>query len=298
MRCFVSIVLVLSIGIAHAQVLRIDASDEDPSVLRFDPAFIARNNVKAIRGQAQVKRDGEPMRPRNEHVCYRFEASGRIAYTENAFGRTMASTDTSSVTFSYDMHGHQLEQLRHDMNGFYALRDELDTEGRPVHETYVRMENIAPVDGAFQPGNTTIISEERSCYATINDTAWRRTYLNDRGLPYREQIFSKDRLGYLRSIQDHYLITERRGTIRFRYNEKGHVAERVDHADLRDDHTTKHTWTYDAAGNALTCDTWHDNKQTRHAEFLYEETTMYLKAALTKDLDTGMITIMRYTTEH
>lgn len=292
-----SLLLLLLPAPLAAQVLRVEAGTDDPMALHFDPAFIARNRVTSISGQASVKRDNEPIRPRSERVLYRFGPDGRLTHHDRSFGRPGSGLDTASVAYTYNAQGTLTEQLRNDLNGYYALRDELDAEGRPVREVYVRIENLGSDRYLLQPGAITTISDERFSYATVNDTAWRKTYLNDRGLPYREQTFCKDRYGYLRSIQDRYVITERRGTIAFRYDEKGRLIERIEQPDLREPHTIKHIWRYDAAGNPVRCDLWHDDRQVSHTEYVYEETTMLLKAVLTQDLDTGMIAIMRYTTQ-
>jgi hypothetical protein len=49
-------------------------------------------------------------------------------------------------------------------------------------------------------------------------------------------------------------------------------------------------------GNVMVCDTWRDDRQILHEEFVYEEGTLFLKATVTKDLETGLIHIVRYTT--
>ena len=71
-----------------------------------------------------------------------------------------------------------------------------------------------------------MISEERHVYRTESDTAWIRTTLNDRGLPYREQRHAYDRWGYLRSIEDRYLVSGRRSRVTFRYLSLIHICQR------------------------------------------------------------------------
>ena len=94
--------------------------------------------------------------------------------------------------------------------------------------TYVRIENTGSDRYHLVPGVRTVISDEEHRYTAINDTAWTCTYLNELGLPYREQVFQRDRWGYLRTIDDRYIITGRRGRITFRYDEKGRPVERID----------------------------------------------------------------------
>jgi hypothetical protein len=51
------------------------------------------------------------------------------------------------------------------------------------------------------------------------------------------------------------------------------------------------------AGNVVSCDQLKNGKLTRHTEYLYEDGTMILKAVITKDEETGLIHVMRYTTQ-
>ncbi|MBK9627653.1 MAG: hypothetical protein IPO56_08095 [Flavobacteriales bacterium] len=59
----------------------------------------------------------------------------------------------------------------------------------------------------------------------------------------------------------------------------------------------KRVWRYDAAGNVMEGALWHDDRQQERDEYLYDAHTMELKARLTKDLDTGVIHVVRFTTE-
>ena len=98
-------------------------------------------------------------------------------------------------------------------------------------------------------------------------------------------------------MNDRNLITGRAGRISLRYDEKGHLAERIEQMDLNSPSTEKRIWRYDPAGNVIESDQWRDEKLHRHTEYLYEEGTLLLKATIAKDMDTGIIHIMRYTTE-
>ncbi len=281
---------------AQAQQLQVTAGTEDPMALHFDPAFIARNRVKSISGQAQVKRENEPMRPRSERTLYLFSSGGQASYSNTSFGRPGSGVDTASVTYTYDTAGRLRELLRNDPNGFYTLRYEHDAEGHVVRETYARIGNDGPDRYHFVPGTRTTISDEQYRYRTLNDSTSVRTFLNDNGLPYREQTFQKDRLGYLCKVQDHFLVSGRHGSISFRYDEKGRLHERIEQSGSETP-AVRHVWTYDRGGSPLSCDRFQGDRRVEHIEYLYEEHTMLLKAVLTQDLITGMIHVMKYTTE-
>lgn len=280
-----------------AQALLVTPTDADPAAPHFNPLFIQRNRIAAIHGKRMVKRDNEPMRERKERYLYRFDEQGRATYSNNSFGQPGTGRDTASTTFEYDASGRLAKRLRNDLSGHFAYAVEHDAHDRPVRETYTRIENLGPDRYHLVPGAVTEISDEHFRYETVNDTVWKKVHVNSLGLPFREQRFTKDGHGYLRSIEDRYLISARRSLTTFRYDEKGRLYERTEQPDLNTPRTTRRTWRYDTAGNVTESELWHDDLHVEHAEFLYEEHTMMLKARLSKDIATGTIHVVRYTTE-
>ncbi len=289
--------LFLSGSLLQAQALLVLPDAEDPDALHFNERFIARNRVASISGERMVKRDGQPMRTEPARYLYRFDEQGRMTYANNSFGNPGTGRDTTSVTFTYDTAGHVMSRLRNDLAGHFSYRTEHDAEGRPVSETYSRIENLGTDRYSLLPGVTTEISDEHFRYTTINDTTWRKTYFNYLDLPYREETFTRNARGYLLTIADRYLISERRSSTVFTYDEGGHLASRTDQRDISKPDTVKRTWVYDQAGNVVSAELWHGDRQKHREEFMYEEQTMLLKARLRKDMDTGIIHVIRYRTE-
>ncbi|HRN37209.1 MAG TPA: hypothetical protein PLV70_02500 [Flavobacteriales bacterium] len=282
--------------LASAQMLSVEPGAEDPAVLRFNPAFIARNGVTSVAGQAWVKREGRPMQPLDRFYLYRFAPDGRLGYANNSFGKPGSGVDTASVMYTYDANGKLLQELHNDINGYYALRNGHDAEGRVVHMEHVRLENLGTGRYHFVEGPSTIVSDERLQYAALNDTMWTVTRLNDQGRPYQEETFTRNRLGYLLAIDRLNLITRKRGRTSFTYDGRGRLARRDEQPDLNAQHWSTWQWTYDKAGNPLSCDLSRDGSLRRHSEYLYAEGTMFLKAIVAKNEETGTIDIIRYTT--
>ncbi|MCB0764505.1 MAG: hypothetical protein R2815_11985 [Flavobacteriales bacterium] len=280
--------------ICTAQALIVLPEADDALSVQFNPQFIQRNGIMAIVGEQMIKRDNEPMRTQKASYYYRFDPTGRTIYSNTAFGHPGTGTDTASVTYTYDADGRMVRRLRNDLSGHFAYAMEYDDQGRPLRETYTRIENLSSDRYTLIPGPVTEISDERFRYETESDTVWRKVYLNGLGLPYRERRFAKDAFGYLRSIEDRYLISNRRSRITFRYDEKGRLAERIEQPDLDRQRTLKRTWRYDVAGNVTEAALWHDDQHMERTEYLYEEHSMKLKARLTKDLVTGQIHVVRY----
>ncbi len=279
-----------------AQLLLVEPGPDDPRLLRFNPEFIARNGVKSVSGRSWVKRDGRPMQALDRYHLYRFGTDGRLGYSNSSFGHPGSGVDTASVMYSYDTAGRLLQELHNDLHGYFALRMGYDALGRVEREEHVRLENLGKDRYRFVEGSSTVISDERLQYTVRNDTVWARNRLNDRGRPYEEEIFTADHLGYLRRIERRNLITQRRGSITFHYDAKGRLDERQEQPDLGAPQRTTWKWTYDGVGNPLTCDLLHNGTLAQHSEYLYAEGTLFLKAVITRNEESGVIEIVRYET--
>ena len=234
------------------------------------------------------------MVPKNEHYWYRFDSNGLAWYSNNSFGRPGSGRDTASIGYRYDGQGNLLQRTRLDLSGHYSEEFELDSLGRPVRETHVRIENLGTDRYTLVPGTRTEVSDEHFRYDALNDSTKRITYLNSLGLPYREELHISDRLGYLRAIEDRYLVSNRMGRTTFTYNEKGLLASRTEQSDLSVQRTVRYSYTYDAADNLLGMDTWQNDKHVTKEEYVYAEGSLHLKAKLTKDMATGTIRVVRY----
>lgn len=290
----VLIALGLSCG-AQALLILPDANNSHD--LHFNPTFIQRNNIASISGQRMIKRDGQPMREQPEKYLYRFNPSGLPVYTNNSYGRPGSGQDTASTTYTYDTAGKVRRRARNDLNGHFAYDIELDDKGRPIRETYTRVENLGTDRYTLIPGRITEISDEHFRYEQLNDSTVKRIFSNNHGLPFREQTTTTDRLGYVKRIEDRYLISNKRSRVSFGYDDKGRLVERVEQPDLDRNGSTKQTWSYDTAGNVIEGTLWHDDRQMERDEYLYDANTMQLTARLTKDLITGVIHVVRFTTE-
>ena len=294
LHLFLSLITAICAG---AQALLILPEAGNSHDLHFNPHFIQRNNISSITGQRMVKRDGQPMREQSEKYLYRFNPNGLPVYANNSYGRPGSGSDTASTTYTYDTAGRVRRRLRNDLNGHFAYDIELDEQGRAIRETYTRVENLGTDRYNLIPGQVTEISDEHFRYETVNDSTTKKLFTNNHGLPFREQVTNTDKLGYVRRIEDRYLISNRHSRVSFRYDEKGHLVERIEQPDLDRTHTTKRTWGYDTAGNVIEGMLWHDDRAMERDEYLYDANTMQLTARLTKDLQSGVIHVVRFTTE-
>jgi len=281
----------------RAQMLLIVPGLEDPAELRFNERFIAEHRIATLAGQEMVKRDNEPMRKRNEKHLYRFDEQGRLLYSNHSFGNPGSGRDTASTTFVYDEGGHLRLKVRSDAGGRFTHETERDERGRPVRETYARVEDRGTDRHSLEPGMVTGIGDERFTYQVLNDSTSRKTYINSLDLPYREQTTTHDAQGRPRAIEDRYLVNNRRSRVRFAYDGQGRLVERIEQPDLALPRTIRRAWLYDAVGNVSAGDLWHDERHVQREEFVHDERGGILKARLTRDTESGSILVVRFTVE-
>ncbi|HQZ41603.1 MAG TPA: hypothetical protein PK735_01830 [Flavobacteriales bacterium] len=291
------IICALGLSSISAQALIVLPVDDDTHTIEFNPAFIKSNSITSIVGNKMVKRSNEPMRPNGSLYYYRFDGKGRTVYSNNAFGHPGSGRDTASVKYIYDEADRITQRLRNDLGGHYTYTIDYDDNGKPERETYSRIENLGTDRYNVIPGEVTVISDERFRYEVQSDSLTKKLFLNNLDLPYREQLIVKDSHGYLRTIEDVYLMSNKRARITFKYDDKGRLAERLEQPDIGWLHSTKHTFTYDNVGNLLQAILWKDDVQKELAEYLYEEGSMTLSARIAKDMETGQIHIVKYVTE-
>lgn len=296
MKLLLSLLLLVAAQGADAQVLQVLPGTDDPGELRFNPQFMARNRIVSMVGEQSVKRDNRPMQARAEKHVYRFDDQGRTIYANHSFGQPGTGRDTASTLFTFDERGNLQRRLRNDLSGYFGYDVVRDEQGRPVRETFTRIENLSTDRYELKPGAITEISDEHFRYETVNDSVYKRLYVNSLGLPYREQTYTSNKLGYLRSIEDRYLVNNRRSRITFDYDEKGRLAERIEQPDLAQPRTLRRIWKYDSAGNVTDGSLFHDEKHINRDEYLYDAAGM-LSARLTLDLETGNINIIKFLTE-
>ncbi|MCB0795895.1 MAG: hypothetical protein KDB88_14265 [Flavobacteriales bacterium] len=279
----------------QAQMVRPDPLAEDHELPGFDPQFITRNGITSIVGIPSVKRVNKPILEEAHRYLYRFDEQGRTIYTNTSFGNPGSGSDTASIVTTYDEEGRVVNRLFKELSGQFSLELHYDSLDRIVRSTYIRLHDRRSARIPEPDSGITIISDEHIRHERWNDTTTMRLYLNADERPYRKQVITTNKDGYVLSIEDGYVISGRRSRTSFTYQERGWLHERTTKIDGDASGPSRLVHSYDVAGNLLASDLYRGDVHTRHDEYLYDDRTMYLKARLSKNMETGMINIIKYT---
>ena len=258
----------------------------------FNREFIRQNGIDRIVGEIMMKRNDRPITPEYQNVIYDFNKDGQLTMIAYIRGKRKRDQDTSATYYAYDPQGNLAAIGRTESGGYGTRKFDYDEKGRVIKKTYQRTKNSNGDKLSYRQGkNAVTINSERMEYQEF-DNGYKRTTFNSVDRPYLEEIVLYDSLGYLKSHNTRYVVTQRRTSTDFDYNEHGWVSQRRS-TDIQGD-TTRFTFEYDEVGNLLSREEFEDGMHKKHCEVVYLRDTMLPRAWLCKNKETGDIRIIRY----
>lgn len=294
MKEFLACALTIMLTAVNAQMLRVNCGEFSLDEPHFDQDFIARNGIWQVKGKLSTKKEREPIRQKSEHYHYEFDEHGELILQMTMMGTPGTGKDTSLVYYEYDDMGALITKRRNDPYGFFSFEYSYDSLCRPIESTYFREENIGTSRYDFAQGERFSISAETFSYQELAPGLQEKTVYNNYGDPYMKERWQYDSLGYLLEVSRHFPISNRRSKVSYRYDEFGRAIERTTINDLYRGDVDRVVYEYDDIGLLLSQKVFRNERQTKLIEYLYDQSTMLLKAELTKVMDNNFIRILQY----
>lgn len=253
----------------------------------FNEDFVKQNRLKRLNGTYTYKNQDGPMRETKFKHIFEFDREGRLVLTYET--RTDDGTkDTSWNIYEYDEYGFLDLHRKTDEDGFTTVRYTNDSIGRVIKEEYVR-----EVDSNGRIVQTLAFNEERFIYAEFENQT-KCTRYNNYDLPYLDEFFNYNDLGYLVSREERIKMTSSVYTYTHEYNNKGKLAAIKKTSNRKSGILEEVTFKYDELGNLLEKRIYRNGEFTTDIQIIYNSKTKLLSAILTKQVSTGFITIVRF----
>lgn len=259
----------------------------------FNTEFIARNKIKSITGKVSMKRELQPIIEQGIEYYFEFDAKGNttmILSTHISYERK----DSMIVTFEYDDKGRMTAKRRNDSYGFYSYNYKYDSLDRIIEESYCRDENCGPSKFRFKLGQQFVISTEKYSYVKRSEKENILQYKNYADNVYQEKIYKKDDLGYLTEEITRIVLNGRETKIEYEYDDKGRVKKKKDISEFMGKNEISNFFQYDDFGNLTEEQIVHNGKTKTLRSMIYDKTTYLLSALVSKDMETEVITIVKY----
>ncbi len=272
--------------LAYGQMMMPPAGREFKVNQKFNPSFIAAQEILEIHCIKEIKRDGDRIRKTQEKEVYRFYPDGRLQMHSLI---NLKRRDTSITFFEYV--GERMGcEVKNDAAGMYSYCYVYGENGLPTERKYGRAPRFASITASVSPDRIKEVNTETYKHVRLENQL-HSTLFNSAGRPYIKEIRYFDENGYLVSFRQNYVMSSARHFETYEYNEGGWLVK----LELDDGaRKTQRTYEYDSIGNMLEEGYWVEGKKKHRVEYVYNQDTMRVRAELKREDELSRIVITNY----
>jgi len=254
----------------------------------FNEDFIKTNKVKKLTGYYTYKKRGELMKETAYKYEYQFDQEGHLILTFE----TKADDGTSDTTwnlYEYNNTGKLAVHRKTEQEGLNAIYYEYDSLNRLISEEFKR---------EIDTGNHVIIQSLSFNKETIEyknpKPHLKRTRFNNYDLPYLDEFFHYNELGYLVERIERIKMTSDVYTYHYEYDKNGKLAAIKKSSNRKDGYLEEMYFKYDELGNLIEKHLYKDGVFTTDYQIIYNSKTKLLATVITRQVSTGFLMILRF----
>ncbi|MDX1349101.1 MAG: hypothetical protein R3279_02575 [Putridiphycobacter sp.] len=288
MKLFILIAIVSVNFVLGAQILDNSSGElfsEDP---KFNSDFIRNNKVKSIKGYYSTKADYDRIRPTNNVYVYEFNEKGLLVKDYKTHYK-----DTIVRGYEYNEKNQLIVMRQSDQFGFHSYHYVYDSLNRLISKEYRRDVNKNGSRVDFEIAQSLSVSTERFTYEQT-DKHLKKNYFNSLGKLYKYAFFYTDSNGYLFREEMQAVNGNSREQTIYTYNNNGFLKEKTSEKVLGEKITTRIKFEYDQQNNILAQHYYRNGVYKTEFQIVYSSATMLLNALLARDIETNVITILKF----
>ena len=276
-------------GVLHAQVLDNRHGDAFTDKPFFNESFIKENRLKKLKGSFVYKKQGELMKETKFKYVYEFDQEGHLISTFETRADD-GSLDTNWNYYVYSDQHHLKVHRKTDLDGFSSIYYGYDSTGRVISEEFMR---------EFVDSGTHLIcrslafNKEELTYAN-NGQQTKRTRYNSYGLPYLDEFYNYNELGYLVERSERITMTSTIYTYKYEYNETGKLSAIRKSSNLQEGYMEELLFKYDELGNLIEKHVYKNGVFTTDIQIIYNSKSKLLATVITRQVSTGFMMILRF----
>lgn len=274
------------VGQLHAQMLSPSVYNEPKNHLLFHTEFQKQNGIKSIHGVYSHKRV-------NERIT---ELPGKLTIEFDQLGRLTCVHDVKQLAGKLDTNYSQWNYVNNQTSSTFEadamsyICTVFEEKGDTIFETAYRTPSL-PNSTEELTSKNLYWSYEEMCVIEKRSPQRIELYHNTIGLPYKRRSISYDDLGYVTSIEDRLLVTDRLKKSCFTYNEGGQLTSRKKYKGTELIEST--IYDYAASGNLMSWYLYKSDQLVKHHEVLYDSRGL-VEAIILKHMATERLEIIQY----
>lgn len=286
MKLFI-IILIFFQSLAYGQVLDNRNGEAFTDKPFFNQDFIRDNKVKKLNGTFTYKKMGQVLRPTEFKYVYEFNKNGQLISTYET--RTDDGTvDTTWNKYEYDDESRLKIHRKTDLEGFATIQYTYDSLDRVIQEDFIR-----DIDSNGVIVRSLSFNKESFKYAAY-DKQLKRTRFNNYGLPYLDEFFNTNELGYLVERIERIKMTSTVYTYHYKYNEKGKLSAILKSNNRDEGYLEETKFKYDELGNLIEKHNYKKGIFTTDIQIIYNSKTKLLSSVITRQVSTNFMMILRF----
>lgn len=273
---------------ASAQVLDNRNGEAFSDVPFFNADFIKTNRIKRFNGYFVYKKKGDVMRDTEYKNVYEFDREGHLVSSFETRADD-GTKDTVWNLYDYDLNGNLARHRKTDLDGYTTVEYQYDSLGRVVKERFLR-----EVDSVnHEIVRSLLFNEERIEYAQY-DRQLKRTRFNNYNLPYLDEFYNYNELGYMIQREERIKMTSTVYSYAYDYNETGRLSAIRKTSNREDGVLEEMRFRYDELGNLIEKHVYRDGEFTTDVQIVYNSKTKLLSSVITRQVSTGFLIVLRF----
>ncbi len=280
-------ILIGGIFTTNAQIIDNKEGQAFGQIPFFNSTVVAKNKLKKLKGFYSVTSPTTPVIQTGLYCVYEFDEKGLLTHTIETYQGT-DKIDSLENFYFYNDKNQLIQQRKKELNGFTAIVNELDENGRIVKQIYKR--DI--LNSRNELVESFIISEETMKYNQL-DSSEICTIYNNYNLPYTEVTKKYNSHGYLIEVSERSITTGGYYNVNYAYNEKGWLESKKKFINSSSEPVEEWRYQYDAFGNIKNIFHYSFGVLEEEKEIYYNDKTLILSNILFIDAKTKRVKMLQ-----
>lgn len=250
----------------------------------FSETYIQNNHIKSVVGHTSYKKKLQPIVDKGTFNRYTFNQKGLLIELTETFKLSQQTNDSSTTQYLYENNLLE-EKITSNAQGEHVYTYELNGTQKVDKLSYKR---------GGKGEEKMLVFEEFYTYENPNDTTEIKWFLNRYGKPYQKETYIYNSHNYLLKKEKKLVFGGKTTLLSYDYDDFGRLISLVEDKNKT---VLKTNYKYDKYGNLIETDYYKNDVLTKHEEFVYDSKTALIKAHLSKEIESGTITITKFKVE-
>ncbi|MBK9190357.1 MAG: hypothetical protein IPM77_02050 [Crocinitomicaceae bacterium] len=247
------------------------------------------HQIHTIKGSILSKADHDVLRETNHATYYKFNKFGELTFEYKT-----VLNDTIFTLYVYDERSNLIIKRTADKFGFESCHYRYDSQNRLISKEVRIQSNTGQDKYLHVPDESFLQRTEKYEYVELGTDSYKKNYLNNSGTIYREEFFYFDDKNRLIRQEAYQKSGSGKSVLEVFYNENGQLIEKKATSSVMENYSTSYQYEYDESGNIYAMKFYENDVYKTEFQFVYDSESGYLKAIISRDVETQRMTIVKY----